>query len=59
MSESNLIKCKLLKKEISMGLCQEIFSVSCKQLKREAVKEIDGYTQEEIEKACESCPYTD
>lgn len=59
MSENNLIKCKLLKKEIAAGLCQDIFSVSCKLLKRETVKEIDGHTQEEVEKACESCPYTD
>lgn len=51
------IRCKFLKKDISIGLCEEIFHVSARLLKREAVPEVDKYTRDELDHACDNCPY--
>jgi len=57
MEYDNLIKCKFLKKEIDIGLCEDIFCVSGRYLKREAVPELSEFTREEIDHACDNCPY--
>lgn len=55
----SMIYCKFFGKEISVGLCEEVLSVSCRLLKKEAVPEISDYTREEIDHACDGCPYPD
>ena len=58
MSEP-IIYCKFLNKDIDIGLCQDVFSVSAGLLKKEAVKELDEYSEDEISHFCNDCPYTD
>ena len=59
MECDDTVKCKLFKKEIDTGLCTEVVAVMCKMLKFDSVPEIKDFTREDIENACNSCPYID
>lgn len=57
MEKDNKLFCPLLRAQISEGLCAEIMAVSTRTLKQSAVPEISQFSQEQIVKACEDCPY--
>jgi len=57
MSSKDCIYCKLFEKEIASGLCSEIGAVLCKTLLKDSVPELSEFTREEIDHACDNCPY--
>ncbi len=52
------IMCPLLEAEIDIGLCAEIICVGL-LISKEAIPEINRFTEEEVIKACNSCPHTE
>lgn len=59
MSKDNVIVCPLLGQEIAIGLCSDISAAAGRMLKKSAVPELDQFSLEQIQDACDHCPHAD
>ncbi len=50
------VKCPLFRANIDSGLCAEIMNIGT-LIKKSAVPEVEQFTEDQIRKACDNCPY--